>query len=212
MENGYGLFWQSSGVWRALRDGDFEEEDVWSVLKERTNSSSKTNNRSSRESALSVPRHVPTAARMIPKAIRGGFESSNSSINSSHEGRIMQQSAPVSIPNWPNSYRHKSKKASRNASWYDDDHHHDGGDDDELVNDKRDGEDHEEEDDYNDDDDNDYVGDYDCKVPPHEFISRRLARSQISSFSVFEGVGRTLKGRDLSNVRNAMLTKIGFIE
>nr|KYP52205.1 hypothetical protein KK1_025946 [Cajanus cajan] len=53
---------------------------------------------------------------------------------------------------------------------------------------------------------------YDTKLPPHEFIARRLARSQISSFSVFEGVGRTLKGRDLSKVRNAVLTKTGFLE
>ncbi|RDX77744.1 hypothetical protein CR513_42081, partial [Mucuna pruriens] len=35
-------------------------------------------------------------------------------------------------------------------------------------------------------------------VPPHEWIARKLARSQISSFSVCEGMGRTLKGRDLS--------------
>ncbi|KAL5097366.1 hypothetical protein RYX36_001693 [Vicia faba] len=49
-------------------------------------------------------------------------------------------------------------------------------------------------------------------VPPHEWIARKLARSQISSFSVCEGMGRTLKGRDLSKVRNAILTKTGFIE
>ncbi|CAJ1962480.1 unnamed protein product [Sphenostylis stenocarpa] len=35
-------------------------------------------------------------------------------------------------------------------------------------------------------------------VPPHEWIARKLERSQISSFSVCEGIGRTLKGRDLS--------------
>ncbi|XP_027933796.1 uncharacterized protein LOC114189264 [Vigna unguiculata] len=49
-------------------------------------------------------------------------------------------------------------------------------------------------------------------VPPHEWIARKLARSQISSFSVCEGMGRTLKGRDLSKVRNAILAKTGFIE
>ncbi|XP_027338211.1 uncharacterized protein LOC113852166 [Abrus precatorius] len=52
----------------------------------------------------------------------------------------------------------------------------------------------------------------DDMVPPHEWIARKLARSQISSFSVCEGMGRTLKGRDLSKVRNAILTKTGFIE
>lgn len=50
------------------------------------------------------------------------------------------------------------------------------------------------------------------RVPPHELIAKRLARAQISSFSVFEGAGRTLKGRDLSKVRNAVLTKTGFLE
>ncbi|PON91970.1 Senescence regulator [Trema orientale] len=209
MENRNGIFRQGSGVWRALRDGDFEEEDVWSVMKERTDSSTKMSR--SKESSLSVPRHIPTAARMIPKTSGEGFESSSSSVNSSHEVRIIQQSAPVNIPNWPNTYRHKSKKASRNASWYDDDHYHDAdgdGDDDDdgIAKDGRDSEDEEE------DDDNDYGDGYDYKVPPHEFIARRLARSQISSFSVFEGVGRTLKGRDLSKVRNAVLTKTGFIE
>ncbi|CAM8915242.1 unnamed protein product [Rhodiola kirilowii] len=49
-------------------------------------------------------------------------------------------------------------------------------------------------------------------MPPHEWIAKRLARSQISSSSVCEGAGRTLKGRDLSRVRNAVLTKTGFIE
>ncbi|CAN4078351.1 unnamed protein product [Withania somnifera] len=49
-------------------------------------------------------------------------------------------------------------------------------------------------------------------VPPHEYIARRAARNQIASFSMMEGVGRTLKGRDLSKVRNAILTKTGFLE
>ncbi|KAL3851204.1 hypothetical protein ACJIZ3_013086 [Penstemon smallii] len=49
-------------------------------------------------------------------------------------------------------------------------------------------------------------------IPPHEWIARKLASSQISSFSVCEGAGRTLKGRDLSRVRNDVLTKTGFLE
>ncbi|CAI8583707.1 unnamed protein product [Vicia faba] len=53
--------------------------------------------------------------------------------------------------------------------------------------------------------DSDDDGD-DEKVPPHEF----LARTRIASFSVHEGVGRTLKGRDLSRVRNAIWAKTGF--
>ncbi|KAG5515486.1 hypothetical protein RHGRI_036514 [Rhododendron griersonianum] len=48
------------------------------------------------------------------------------------------------------------------------------------------------------------------RVPPHEFLARQLARTRIASFSVHEGVGRTLKGRDLSRVRNAIWEKTGF--
>lgn len=43
-------------------------------------------------------------------------------------------------------------------------------------------------------------------LPPHEY----LARTRVASFSVQEGMGRTLKGRDLSRVRNAIWAKTGF--
>ncbi|XP_062082081.1 protein S40-4-like [Humulus lupulus] len=65
-----------------------------------------------------------------------------------------------------------------------------------------------------DDDDDDYDLDGDCdgdsRVPPHEFLARQMARTRIASFSVHEGIGRTLKGRDLSRVRNAIFEKTGF--
>ncbi|XP_068634183.1 protein S40-7-like [Aristolochia californica] len=43
-------------------------------------------------------------------------------------------------------------------------------------------------------------------LPPHEIV----ARSHMTTFSVFEGVGRTLKGRDLRRVRNAVWQKTGI--
>lgn len=43
-------------------------------------------------------------------------------------------------------------------------------------------------------------------VPPHELAWRGRA----ASLSVHEGVGRTLKGRDLSRVRDAVWKKTGF--
>ncbi|KAM7256965.1 hypothetical protein ACFE04_012706 [Oxalis oulophora] len=49
-------------------------------------------------------------------------------------------------------------------------------------------------------------GDREVMIPPHEL----LARTRMASFSVHEGVGRTLKGRDLSKVRNAIWEKTGF--
>ncbi|CAH2077830.1 unnamed protein product [Thlaspi arvense] len=61
-----------------------------------------------------------------------------------------------------------------------------------------------------DDDDDDNDGDDDDEsVSPEEYF---LRRSRSSSSSVMEGVGRKLKGRDLSNVRNAVLKKTGFLE
>lgn len=45
-------------------------------------------------------------------------------------------------------------------------------------------------------------------LPPHVIV----ARSHVATFSVVEGVGRTLKGRDLCRVRNAVFQKTGFIE
>ncbi|KAE8656538.1 hypothetical protein F3Y22_tig00117000pilonHSYRG00273 [Hibiscus syriacus] len=54
------------------------------------------------------------------------------------------------------------------------------------------------------------VGDSEM-VPPHEYLAREYARSKKSSgASVFEGVGRTLKGRDLSRVRDAVWSQTGF--
>lgn len=94
-----------------------------------------------------------------------------------------RSSAPVDIPDWSKIY---GKMGSSSG---------------EFSGEKTDDRDQEEID-----------GEEDDMVPPHEWIAQKLARSRISSFSVCEGVGRTLKGRDLSKVRNAILTKTGFLE
>ncbi|KAI4371137.1 hypothetical protein MLD38_019403 [Melastoma candidum] len=48
-------------------------------------------------------------------------------------------------------------------------------------------------------------------VPPHEYLARVYARSRESAAdSVFEGVGRTLKGRDMRRVRDAVWSQTGF--
>ncbi|KAK1403409.1 Senescence regulator [Heracleum sosnowskyi] len=46
----------------------------------------------------------------------------------------------------------------------------------------------------------------DERVPPHEY----LARTRGASGSVQEGAGRTLKGRDMRMVRNAIWKQTGF--
>ncbi|XP_059296227.1 protein S40-7-like [Lycium ferocissimum] len=57
-----------------------------------------------------------------------------------------------------------------------------------------------------DDDDAD-----DEMLPPHEMVARGSMRSSPrTTFSVLEGVGRTLKGRDLRQVRNAVWRQTGF--
>ncbi|OIW13391.1 hypothetical protein TanjilG_16500 [Lupinus angustifolius] len=203
MEDKYNVVRQHSGIWRSLRDGDFEEEEVWSVIKDIPDYKSKDKV----FSPLSVPRTLPTAARMIPRT----SNNNNSSAGSSHENKVVQQSAPVNIPDWSKIYRNKKQNnTSNNVSRFDHDYdfYHSFGDEEDadadsdgdgVVN-------------YGGEDSDDEEEEFDPKLPPHEFIARRLARSQISSFSVFEGVGRTLKGRDLSKMRNAVLSKTGFLE
>ncbi|KAG0479255.1 hypothetical protein HPP92_010113 [Vanilla planifolia] len=46
-------------------------------------------------------------------------------------------------------------------------------------------------------------------VPPHEYLAREKGKSAVAT-SVFEGVGRTLKGRDMSRVRDAVWSQIGY--
>jgi len=49
-------------------------------------------------------------------------------------------------------------------------------------------------------------------LPPHEIVARRLSRSQSVACSVLEGAERTLKGRDLRQVRNAVWRQTGFLD
>lgn len=178
----------SGGGGRSMRDEDFDEEDVWGVVKDREDSSpimrkSKDYSSGSSSSSSSSAWRLPTA----PRGIRRGNNTP------SHEAKLVQHSsAPMNIPDWSKIYR----KNSRAMPWVDGvEDVNDAGNTHQIC--------------VVDDDDDD--GDDDI-VPPHEWIARKLASSQISSFSVCEGIGRTLKGRDLSKVRNAVLTKTGFLE
>ncbi|OAY25029.1 uncharacterized protein LOC110605500 [Manihot esculenta] len=47
-------------------------------------------------------------------------------------------------------------------------------------------------------------------IPPHVIVGRRIQGKM--AFSVCTGNGRTLKGRDLSQVRNSILRLTGFLE
>ncbi|KAE8646053.1 hypothetical protein Csa_016442 [Cucumis sativus] len=134
----------TTALWRSFRNGDFEEEDVWNVLNEKSKTTSYHSSFPTDSSIMESP-FLPSASRMIPRP----------------NGGVGAQIG--SIPQWSKTERRKNPRNRK-------------------------------------------------RVPPHELIAKRLARAQISSFSVFEGAGRTLKGRDLSKVRNAVLTKTGFLE
>lgn len=104
-------------------------------------------------------------------------------------GTGWQSSAPVDIPDWSKIL----KRDSSNEDLWDDECDSDDGTK-KRFNDDFETEDGEE------------------MVPPHEYLAKKLAGTQIASFSMLEGVGRTLKGRDLSKLRNSILTKTGFLE
>lgn len=60
-------------------------------------------------------------------------------------------------------------------------------------------------------DSDDGIDDHESEwIPPHEYLARVYARSRQTANSVFEGVGRTLKGRDMSRVRDAVWSQTGF--
>lgn len=56
-------------------------------------------------------------------------------------------------------------------------------------------------------DEMEYQLDEDEMVPPHVIVAKAHV-----TLSVFEGVGRTLKGRDLRRVRNAVFQQTGFLD
>lgn len=58
----------------------------------------------------------------------------------------------------------------------------------------------------------DYDEGDDEMLPPHEIVARGSGVTPTTTFSVLEGVGRTLKGRDLRQVRNAIWRKTGFLD
>lgn len=189
-------------------DQEFEEEDVWdfpskassySTKKKQLVISSSSSSGSTRTTATpsSGSRIISSVPRNIP---RGSQTTAN-------DDAPQQSSAPMNIPDWSKIYGKKKNIIScgdttSRAKNYHHHHHHHTADYHDY--------DHHDNHDVNHDDVDD--GDGDGIVPPHEWIAKKLARSQISSFSVCEGIGRTLKGRDLSKVRNAILTKTGFLE
>jgi len=67
--------------------------------------------------------------------------------------------------------------------------------------------------DGDDDDEELFRGDA-AMLPPHEMVARASAggAGPAAPFSMLEGAGRTLKGRDLRRVRDAVLRQTGFLD
>ena len=65
-----------------------------------------------------------------------------------------------------------------------------------------------------DDDDDDFRSGDAAMLPPHEMVARASAggAGPAAPFSMLEGAGRTLKGRDLRRVRDAVLRQTGFLD
>ncbi|KAL6992790.1 hypothetical protein U1Q18_010905 [Sarracenia purpurea var. burkii] len=177
-----------SGTDYSTKDGDLQEEDVWAVVKERRSEDLSPKLRKNFSKNLSPGSSSSSSAWRLPSAPRFLVPRTNRThdheieFETATDQVAQQSSAPMNIPDWSKIYRNKTKKNTEHRS--------SGG-----INGDGDGD-----------------GDDGEIVPPHEYVARKLARSQISSFSVCEGIGRTLKGRDLSKVRNAVLTKTGFLE
>lgn len=176
---------------------NFEEEDVWDIaVKESSHEDSSPTMKKLIPSSSGSSRIFPNTSSTPRNIPRRANTQTTTNDQAKVAVQVRQASAPMKIPDWSKIYG-TSNANNINGHGYGDYHDHADCDDDGDGGGGGGG--------GGDDDDDDMV-------PPHEWIARKLARSKISSFSVCEGIGRTLKGRDLSKVRNAILTKTGFLE
>lgn len=177
------------------QEQEFQEEEMWGgvVLKQKerregfTTKKNKSLSSSSSASCLTSAWQLPTYKSQEKMVYKGK--------NVSSEGnKLGQASAPVKIPGWYN--MRNSNKGSKRID--------EGDDNGKDVMNNGDGYYVETEDDEGEDEE--------TMVPPHEYMAKKMARTRSASHSMCEGVGRTLKGRDLCKLRNAILTQTGFLE
>lgn len=168
---------------------EFEEEDIWGLdSRDHRFKSQSQDTQNGSKVFNKKPRENggvsgATTPRRLPAASRMIPRSALQEEAMNIVPTFRPQSAPISIPDWSQIYSRRG-----------------GGRRNSLIEEEDEEEDDEEE------------GEEDGIVPPHELVARQMARSQMTPFSMCEGAGRTLKGRDLSRVRNAILTRTGFLE
>ncbi|KAI4320786.1 hypothetical protein MLD38_034231 [Melastoma candidum] len=187
MDNVHNYKW-SGGLQIALQEDQYEEAEVWGVLDDRGGHAPAFyyEDEPYPKPKGFVLNTLPSESKGIPRWDLGP------------DTLRVQRSAPVNISCWPRKSNAGGMKSSSSSSG--------------KGKEKETQEDSEEDDDEKRDSEEEEEGEWETGLPPHEIIARRMARSHISSFSVLEGFGRKLKGRDLAKVRRAVLTRTGFLE
>ncbi|KAK6917299.1 Senescence regulator S40 [Dillenia turbinata] len=190
-----GSYGYSNGQSASVTD-EFREEDVWSTVDDaadRDNDQSISNGSQGRWSSRDSENGGLRPCRRIPKGNSsrhvGGLSLAFEDSEKTATSRIVHQYRNQDSVASPRAGRHMATSAPVNVpDWHNIlrvdsvDSLHDSDDD-------RDSE----------------------WVPPHEYLAREYARSRkMAATSVFEGVGRTLKGRDMSRVRDAVWSQTGF--
>ncbi|CAI9783915.1 unnamed protein product [Fraxinus pennsylvanica] len=184
-----------------MEDDNFElqEEDVWSNYKPKeeqdsgSNSNLKKNLNFSFDLALATPLawSIPIVPRIILKANNGGGDGHDGGRHETTRTKVVapRTLAPIPIPDLskdhplnPNKELFEAKCDIERAF---------------IASKKQVG--------Y-------FNGDGGELIPPHIILARRGALNQCISHSMLEGIGRTLKGRDLTDTRNSIFRLTGFIE
>jgi hypothetical protein len=171
-------FQQSGSIEKSERMEEFNEEDIWDSIDAET--SEQVGFKENGCNGVAVCRSMAKDGNNKNNR-RSVMIHRKESYREENDKRRMryQSSAPVNIPDWSQ----MSWEEKKNGNCWSRSHG--------LV-----------DDDSSDDDEGG-----DCErnmIPPHELIARQLARTEITPFSVNEGVGRTLKSRD------ALWTITGF--
>ncbi|KAD0533609.1 hypothetical protein R6Q59_016588 [Mikania micrantha] len=170
---------------------ELEEDDVWSMVDDMVNGGTSGGDHRSISNDWSSPAHVGRSRRrsgVLPPASSGGLSVAFDDQPIKTVRRIVHQTRNGSDSLASLHGRHVAGSAPVNVPDWSKIYRVDSV---ESMHDSDDGAD-------------DHKSDM---VPPHEY----LARSHRSTAkSVFEGVGRTLKGRDMSRVRDAVWSQTGF--
>lgn len=187
MESKYGLYGPGSSGWTWLKNEEFQEEDVWGAFQEIQDSIS-------RDKTTYMSKGLQYPARSIPNPNKNSY--------AAEPEFIQRRSTPLSIPDWPKIFGTSSSETYKNSCFWLDAADSNRDESKRGFTRNRWNSDIEEE----DHDAGEMEGS--TVIPPHIWIAEKIRPSS----SVCEGAGRTLKGRDLLSVRNAVLTRTGFLE